>query len=160
MPIMVTDDDGNAVDIDKVDGGTLRKRYVETHQQNEKLTERLVTLEAQAAIQEHGSTLVKVEDLAGVPVEKISDTVKSLHEKRETERQDLIRSVFAEKGLDGNDLDQAVSDFIGAQSSQEENWPGTDNLGGERPSRNSKLPPMDDAMGNLQSAFSNERSKK
>jgi predicted HAD superfamily phosphohydrolase len=165
MPIIVTDDKGNEVDLEEMDGGTLRKRYVDALNREKALNERLATAEAVRVIGEHGSKLVKPEDLVGVPVDEISAKVTELHTQRETERQEIIRSVLADRGLEGDDLDAAVKEFFtdtpapeGAE--MEQSWPSLETLGGTRPTRTGDLPSMEDPMGNLQAHFQDAPGKR
>lgn len=162
MPITLTDDHGNEIDIEKADGGTLRRKLEEALSQNKSLTEQIATSKAAEVVREHGAGLVKAEDLVGVPVDQMEAKAKELAESKTAERAELIRTVLEERGLEGDDLDQAVSDFLGGDKvtpveNDGGNWPDVEGIGGARPKRTPALPDMTDAMGNLQSAFENTK---
>lgn len=155
MPITIVDEAGNEIDIDKADGGTLRKKLEETLQRNKTLEELASTSAAKAAIGEHGYSLVKEEDLKGVSADQVEAKAKELQEQREASRLETVRSVLAERGLDGEDLEAAVEDFLGSKqsSSEGEDFTGIESIGGSRPTRTPTVPKMDDALGNFTSHF-------
>lgn len=171
MPISLVDDDGNALDLDKADGGTLRKKLEEAIAENRKLAQRVATGEAKELISSKGYNLVKPEDLADVPLDQIEVKAKELHEQRLESRKETIREVLADRhGLEGAELDAAVEDFLGGGGVANEGTViedkdlGLDDLAslpGSRPNLSPKLPPMSDAFGNLESHFeAQERRRK
>lgn len=162
MPIELVDEAGNEIDLDKADGGTLRKKLEEALSSNKDLEQRLVTREAQSVIAEKGFSLVKPEDLEGVAPDQVEAKAKELHEQKAAERAETVRSVFEEKGLEGDDLDQAVEEFLtgeGVTPSGEEDvdvdpdFAKLPSVGGQRPSNKKKAPPMEDPMGNMVGHF-------
>jgi hypothetical protein len=165
MPISLVDDQGNEIDLEKADGGTLRKKLEEAISENQSLSQEVVTLKAGTVIEEHGLSLVEPDDLKGVAPDQLETKAKELHKQRYEARVDTVKSVLAERGLEGDELDAAVKDFIGAVPSeapaggQDSGAPGLSglkNLGGNRPSNEAKPPPMDDPMGNLTEALSSK----
>lgn len=157
MPITLTDDDGNEVDLSKADGGFLRKKLEEALADNANLSKQAATSKIGEIVGADGFSLVKAEDLAGVSVGQIEAKAKQV----QAERTEVIRSALATKGLEGADLDAALGDFLSGGEPpvpgvQDENFTNTENLGGGRPKRTPDAPPMDDAMGNLTSAFEDQ----
>lgn len=167
MPITLTDDQGNELDLDKADGGTLRKKLEEALAENRRLSEAIVTAKAEKAISEHGKGLVKTEDLKGVAPDEVEAKVKEIAERRLQERRDVIRDVLqARDGLEGDELEAAVDEFLGGGSGDqggevdaEPDLNDLSSLGGERPALRPKLPPMDDPFGNLESYFAEQESR-
>lgn len=156
MPITFTDDHGNEVDLDKADGGTLRKNLERVLERNRLLEEQASTSTARSVIESMDGSLVTVEDLKGVPADQIEAKAKELQGQRQAQRLETVRSVFAARGLDGEDLEAAVEEFLGESGtgvSQEQDHISVENLGGSRPSRTPAVPPMDDAFGNLEAHF-------
>lgn len=169
MPITLTDDQGNDLDLDKADGGTLRRKLEEALAENRKLSEAVVTVKAEKAIGEHGKGLVKAEDLKGVAPDEVETKVKEIAEKRLQERRDVLRDVLRTRdGLEGDELEAAVEDFLDGGDSDEGSGDSepdlTDlsGLGGDRPATKPKLPGLDDPFGNLESHFEEQerRSKR
>ena len=158
MPIELTDDKGNPLDLDKADGSTLRKKLEQALEENKNLAQENATFKATDVIGKHGFSLVKPEDLSGVAADQIEAKAKELQEQREGERTEMVRSVLQGKGLEGPELDKAVEDFLSGSTqtppeSTEPDFTDLAGLGGERPTRNPNLPPLDDPMGNLVGAF-------
>jgi len=164
MPITLVDENGNEIDIEKADGGTLRKKLEEALKENKTLSEENATFKAGTVIEEHGFSLVKPEELAGVPVSQLEAKGKELQEQHQAQREELVRSVFEERGLEGDDLDTAVKDLLGGGEApgggQDSDFTGFEDLGGSRPSRTPTAPPMTDALGNLTSHFEETAKRK
>lgn len=114
------------VDIDEVarkEGGKgLRKLLEEALKETGQLRSVAAGAEAQRVIGEKGYNLVKAEDLSGVAVDDIPTKAAELQEQRVTERTNVVRGVLAGKGLEGEELDAAVEDFLGGsdQAAQED----------------------------------------
>lgn len=168
MPITLTDDAGNEIDLDKADGGTLRRKLEEALAENKTLSGTLATFVAQKAVEEHGAGLIKPEDLAGVPADQVETKAKELVAQRQAQRTEVIRSVMAERGLEGSELDSAVEEFLAgnpapapsAEEDRESAWTDLESLGGTRPARKPTAPGIEDAMGNLTSYFEGQEKRK
>jgi hypothetical protein len=166
MPISLVDEAGNEIDLEKADGGTLRKKLEEALSKNRELEQRVVTSEVDRINREHGYKL-KAEDLGEVPVDQLEAKAKELHEQAQSQRRETIRSVFAERGLEGDDLDQAVEGFLsgadapgGNPNPQDEiDFGDLPKLGGVRPPRGGDAPSISDPMGNLTAHFEEQERK-
>lgn len=158
MPISLIDDQGNELDLDKADGGTLRRKLEEAIAQNRDLEREAATFRAEKAIEAHGSDLVKPEDLMGVSKDGLEAKVQELHEQRLDTQKETVRTVLAKRGLEGDELEAAVEEFLGGDSDGSpvpagDAFDDLDGLGGARPDRKPNLPDMEDGFGNLESYF-------
>ena len=170
MAVELVDDQGNPIDLEKASGSTLRTKLEEALAENRRLSERLVTLEAEKVIEAHGKGLVKPEDLKGVRPDQLEARVKELAEQRLEERKSVVREILEAQGLTGEELDAAVEDFLAGRGSTREAEPEPEDEGpslgelsqlpGSRPKVKPKLPPMDDPMANLVSHFESRDRKR
>ncbi len=166
MPIELVDEAGNKIDLDKASGGVLRSKLEEALAENETLAKQVVTSRAEKAIGEHGYGLVKPEDLVGVSPDNVEAKAKELQEQRTQARADVVRSVLVERGLEGDELDEAVLGFLGdpqdpeAPKSDDPDFANLTKVGGGRPPNKDAVPPMDDSMGNLTSHFEEKTSSR
>ncbi len=165
MPITLLDDDGNEIDLDKADGGTLRTKLEEALTANKAWEKEVATSRAVSAIGEHGYDLVKPEDFEGVSPDEVAEKAKELHEQRLEARSETVRSILAERGLEGSDLDSAVEGFLeggdlpAGKPVEEPDFADLLLTGGARPDQKGKAVPMDDAMGNLTGHFEDKKKK-
>lgn len=161
MPIELVDDDGNPVDLDKASGGFLRTKLEEALQENRDLAKQVSTSRADSAIREHGYSLVKPEDLAGVAPNEVETKARELQEQRIEARTDAVRSVLVERGLKDEELEAALEGVLGDTGKESESkstdenpdFAGMSNIGGARPDNKNTPPPMDDALANLTGHF-------
>ena len=160
MPIELVDESGEEIDLETADGGTLRKKLEEALSTNRSLEQEVVTSRAEKAIREHGYSLVKPEDLEGVSVDEVEAKAKQIHEEKLNRRTETVREILSDKGLEGEQLDSAVEKFLAGEpvapqgtTSDEPDFADLLLMGGERPATKSDAPGMEDAMGNLVSAF-------
>lgn len=101
-------------EVEKREGGKgLRRKLEEALKENRQLRGVAVSAEAAKVIGEKKLSLVKAEDLSGVELDQLEAKAVELQEQRIAERTEVIKGVFASKGLDGEDLDTAVEDFLG-----------------------------------------------
>lgn len=118
----MADIDLRNVDLDEVErnegGRGLRKILEAALAENRTVTGRLATLEAKEAIEEHGWSLVKPEDLAGVDVDDILAKGEALQAEKLSQQAELARSVFERKGLEGEALEEAVQEFLAPMANQ------------------------------------------
>src|SRR5690606_40552836 len=106
------------VDVERGDGGTLRRKLEEALAENRGVSEAGVTAKAEKVISEHGKRLVKTEDVKGVAPDEVEAKVKEIAERRLQERRDVIRDVLrARDGLEGDELEAAVDEFLGDRKS-------------------------------------------
>lgn len=119
MPITFTDDE--LAQVERSEGGKgLRRILEEALADNRKAWETASTLQAQMVVASNGLSLVKPEELTGVPVEEIEQKARELHGQRQAEQENLARDLLARKGLEGDDLERALKDLLnpaGAESS-------------------------------------------
>ncbi len=165
MPIELVDEAGNKIDLDKASGGVLRSKLEEALAENETLAKQVVTSRAEKAIGEHGYGLVKPEDLVGVSPDNVEAKAKELQEQRVKAQADVVRNVLVERGLEGDELDEAVQGFLGDDAgkpvipqSDDPDFANLTKVGGGRPPNQDAVPPMDDSMGNLTSHFEDKPS--
>lgn len=148
--------------LETVDGGSLRKKLEEALAENKRLAQRVAASEAARVIAEHGYSLVKPEDLAGVPLDQIEEKAKELQESAEAEKREVVKSVLAElSGLEGSALDEAVDEFVSGRRRRE--TPELQDLAalpGERPALSPKVPPITDAWANLEQHFAQAERRK
>ena len=115
------------VDLDEVarrEGGKgLRKLLEEALKETGQLRGVAATAEAQRVIGEKGYSLISAEDLSGVALGDIEAKAAELQEQRHSERVSVVKGVLASKGLEGEELDQAVEDFLGSAPAAQEESP-------------------------------------
>lgn len=103
-------------DLDQVErdegGRGLRQRYEAALAELKDRDNRLFTFEARNVIEEHGLSLVKPEDLAGVSLQELEERARAVQAEKVDAQKDLARTVFAKRGLAGEELDKAVEEFI------------------------------------------------
>lgn len=114
MPITVLSDE-EIEEIASKDGATgLRKHLSDANKVNRELTQRLVRSEAQAVIAREGLTLVSPEDFSGVGLDEVEAKARELQQAKLDARANVLREVYIEKGLEGDELEQAVADMLGS----------------------------------------------
>lgn len=94
------------------------------------------TLKAEKILKEGSFNLVKPEDLAKVDTDKLEEAAQKLQEERAEIQKGLIRDTFAKRGLEGDDLDAAVNEFLGEPADGEsviDRITETASIGGQRP---------------------------
>lgn len=101
-------------------GSSLRKKLEQALKENRTLKSDVNSLRAEKLISEKGFSLVKPEDLQGVDLEELEEKAGALHKEREDQQLDGIRQVFRRKGLDGDDLEKAVTEFVGTPEERDE----------------------------------------
>lgn len=103
----------NLDEVERKEGGRgLRARLEAALAELKDSRQERASLKAEKVIGDHGLSLVKPEDLAGVSVDDLEERAKALQAERIEAQKDLARSVFAKKGLEGDELEAAVEDFI------------------------------------------------
>lgn len=74
------------------------------------------TLTIEKVLREHELPLVKAEDLAGVKdLDKIEERAKAIQTERVQLQETLVRDIFRRKGIEGDDLEAMVKEFVGTQ---------------------------------------------
>jgi len=101
-------------------GSSLRKKLERALKENRTLKGDVASLRAEKLISEKGLSLIKPEDLQGVDPEELEEKALALHKEREDSQLDGIRTVFRRKGLDGDDLERAVNEFVGVGEERDE----------------------------------------
>lgn len=94
------------------------------------------TLKAEKILSAGAFDLVKPEDLAKVDTDKLEEAAQKLQEERAEIQKGLIRDTFAKRGLEGDDLDAAVNEFLGEPADGEvaiDRITSTASIGGARP---------------------------
>jgi len=97
------------------DGGSLRTMLQEKIGENNRLQQELHGMRASTLIQEHGFTLVSAEDASNIAAEDLETSLRSLQEERVVGQADTVRSVLAQQGLEGDALEQAVSNVFNGE---------------------------------------------
>ena len=100
-------------DLSTMSGGALRQKLEETLDQNKSLSSELSGLKAQAVIQQHGLSLVEPTDLDGVDIGQLEQRALEIQEDRRGQQEKLARDLLAKRGLEGDELDRQVEDFLG-----------------------------------------------
>lgn len=106
-------DSTDTFDPDKATGSQLRQKLEEALRENRQLRDLAVTTTAERVITQTGLSLVKPEDLAGVPLADIEDKAKQLQAERETQAQELIRAQLSAKGLAAEDVEAQLAVVFG-----------------------------------------------
>ena len=94
------------------------------------------TLKAEKILSAGNYDLVKPEDLAKVETDKLEEAATTLQAERVEIQKGLIRDTFAKRGLEGDDLEAAVTEFIGGPADEDEaldRIAETASIGGVRP---------------------------
>lgn len=165
MPIDLVDETGAPVDLDKASGGFLRTKLEEALEENKDLSKQISTARAITAIGEHGYSLVKPEDLGGVPPDQVEARAKELQEQRIESRTEAVKSVLVERGLKDEELKAALEGVLGDSGKPAEpknldpDFAGIATIGGTRPDNKGATPEMTDPMGNLTAHFEESASK-
>ncbi len=115
MPDDFTDDE-----LANASGSVLRQKLEQALKENRTLKGDVASLRAERLISEKGLSLIKPEDLQGVDPDELEVKALALHKEREDQQLDGIRTVFRRKGLDGDDLEKAVADFVGPEAEHDE----------------------------------------
>lgn len=110
---MAINRDGDEGDNEQEDGKTLRRKLEAALVENRKL-------KAEQVLATGTYGLVKPDDLAKVEPDKVEEVAKKLQEEREGIQKSLIRETFAKRGLEGEELDAAVAEFLSEPASDED----------------------------------------
>lgn len=112
------------VDIDELaekEGGKgLRQKLEAALQEGRRLQGVATSAEATRVIGEKGYDLVSADDLKGVALDEIEVKAAELQEQKSAARADVVKSILAGKGLAGDELDQAVEEFLGSPAPDEQ----------------------------------------
>jgi hypothetical protein len=104
------------VDLDEIeakDGGKGLRKWAETVQaEMRKVSAENVTLKAGQVIQEHGYSRITADDLAGTPLDELEAKAERLEAEKLEAEKELARGMLARQGLEGDDLEQALAEFI------------------------------------------------
>jgi hypothetical protein len=104
----------NDDDLDTLDGKGLRARLEAALADRRALQDKVVTLTSEKVLGQGGYDLVSADDLKGVKPEDIESTAKRLQDERTETAKNVVRSRFASQGLEGEELEAAVSGFFGS----------------------------------------------
>ena len=94
------------------------------------------TLKAEKVLATGTYDLVKPEDLAKVDTDKLEEAAQALQLERAEIQTGLVRATFAKRGLEGDDLDAAVNEFLGEPADEDtaiDRIAETASRGGDRP---------------------------
>ncbi len=97
-------------------GSTLRQKLESTLKENQELTSELSGLKAKELISEQGYGLVKPEDLTGVSLSEMAEKAEALQGERQAMQADLAKDMLAKRGLEGDELERAVNDFLAPEA--------------------------------------------
>jgi hypothetical protein len=110
-------------DLDDLDpsntGGKLRERLEETLKANRDLAAEVSNFRAEKAISEGGFKHVSPEDLKGIPADQIAAKAAEVEAAKLGQREAVLKSVLAERGVPEKDLDAAVANLLGDEKSQQ-----------------------------------------
>lgn len=105
--------DADLDEIEAREGGKGLRKWAETVQAETRQTmSELATLKADKVIQEHGYSLVTAEDLAGTSLSELEAKAEAVEAEKLEAQKVLAKDMFARKGLEGEELDVAVEDFL------------------------------------------------
>jgi hypothetical protein len=97
-------------------GSTLRQKLESTLKENQELTSELSGLKAKELISEQGYGLVKPDDLMGVSLSEMAERAEALQGERQAMQADLAKDMLAKRGLEGDELERAVNDFLAPEA--------------------------------------------
>ena len=97
-------------------GSTLRQKLESTLKENQELTSELSGLKAKELISEQGYGLVKPDDLTGVSLSEMAEKAEALQGERQAMQADLAKDMLAKRGLEGDELERAVNDFLAPEA--------------------------------------------
>ena len=109
----MTNTPAEEVDVDSVDGSTLRKLYESEREARKTAESELRVFKVQEILQSTGAKFVKAEDIGeDVPIDQISVMAETLQSERVKERRDILESAGVpaeqiEKALAGDVADAA-----------------------------------------------------
>ena len=110
------DFDGDGLDDVEESGSHLRQKLESTLKENKELASELSGLKARELITEHGYGLVKPEDLQGVNLSEMAERAEALQGERQAMQADLAKDMLAKRGLEGDELERAVNDFLAPEA--------------------------------------------
>jgi hypothetical protein len=99
-------------------GSQLRAQLETTISERDRYKAEVAQLKAEKVISTGGYELVSAEDLRGVEPENIEARAKALQDERAGIYRKGIESRFRQQGLTGEELDQAVEEFMTGQPEQ------------------------------------------
>lgn len=113
--------DGNTGDEGaELDGKGLRAKLEQEIAERRKAEGELRTYKVKDFLAEKGLTLVKPEDLGDVALDKVEERALAIQAERQQLKESLVRDIFSSQGIDGDDLEAAVKEFIGQRSAESE----------------------------------------
>jgi hypothetical protein len=114
---MPTDFSSEELDrVEREEGGKgLRQRLEDALRENRTISQELAQRRSREVISEQGLSLVKPEDLEGLSADELEEKAQAIQLERSEAQVQLARDVFAKKGLDGDELDAAVREFLSVE---------------------------------------------
>lgn len=104
------------IDLDQLEreegGRGLRSKLEQTLAELGKTNKELATYQAKEVVREKGYHLVEPSDLAGVSPSQIEAKAKELHEQRLGQQRKLAADLLARQGLEGDELEEAVTRMV------------------------------------------------
>ena len=101
-------------DVEKREGGKgLRRKLEEALKENRELRSVATAAKAQEVIGANGLNLVTADDLQGVALDELEAKAAELQEQKVAERRQVVAGILSGKGLEGDELDAAIDEFIG-----------------------------------------------
>jgi hypothetical protein len=102
-------------------GGQLREKLEESIAANKVLTEKLSSFEAREFLDAHKDfSLVKAEDLKGVADRDREAKASEIQQERQRQQEELLRDVLVRQGLSGDDLEEALAEFVADKTADTE----------------------------------------
>lgn len=112
------------LDLDELEssegGKGLRAKLEEVLEQNRKLETANQDLAARNVLADPKFSLVKPEDLVGVPLDKIGERAEQFQAERSTLQNDLLRSALEARGFQGEELEDMVLKATGQSAAEVE----------------------------------------
>ena len=93
--------------------GDLRSKLEQALKRNRELEADVAAFNASRVISDKGFSLVKPEDLAGVPVAELEAKAAAIQAQRQDEQRGLLKDVLQKRGYEGDDLESALTALLG-----------------------------------------------
>lgn len=104
-------------EIEKTQGGRgLRQKLEAVLAENRSAMSELTTLKAEKVIRDSGFSTVRVEDLAGVPLDQLDEKAAALHEERQAAKRQVAEELLAAQGLSETEVKERVEQLLGGAS--------------------------------------------
>lgn len=97
---------------EKQGGKGLRRKLEETLTKLATVNQEVATYRAEKMVREQGLTLVKADELVGVPEGEMKARAEALQKERQAQRTQIAREMLEARGLSGDELEAELESFL------------------------------------------------